>query len=329
MRRIGLAVVLAVSLILAPLATWAQTPAKVPRVSVVSFGHVDALVSRDGKAAFEAGLREAGWMPESTIAVKYYWANADRDQLARHVAEIVRSAPDLIVARTGQAQRAISGATSTIPIVLGGAADPVAQGFVKSLARPGGNVTGLSLQDRELVPKRIELLKEILPHLKRVAVLASPSSYFPWTPEANAAVRALGLDVQRLTIKSPAELPQAFSTIGRSRAGAVVVSSDGGATLDREISQLVSLAAAHRLPAIYAWRQHVESGGLMTYTIDLADVQRQAARYVDKILKGAKPADLPVEQPTKFELVINFQTAKALGLTIPQTLLQRADQVIQ
>jgi ABC-type uncharacterized transport system substrate-binding protein len=309
--------------------TWGQTSAQVPRVSVVSFGHADAQVSREGQAAFEAGLRELGWMPGSTIAVEYRWAAANNDQLARHVAEVIRSAPDLIVARTGRAQRAISEATKAIPIVLGGAADPVAQGFVKGLARPGGNVTGLSLQDRELIPKRIELLKEVLPRLQRVAVLASPSSFFPWTPEADAAARTLGLDVQRVVIRSAAELPQAFSTIGRGRAGAVVVSSDGGATLDREISQLVSLAAAHRLPAIYAWRQHVDAGGLMTYTVDLADVQRQAARFVDKILKGTKPADMPVEQPTKFELVINLNTARSLSLAIPPALLQRADRLIR
>src|SRR5262245_64870633 len=203
MRRIGLAVVLAVALV-APLATWAQTPSKVPRVSVVSFGHADARVSREGQTAFEKGLRELGWAPESTIVVEYRWADASREQLARHVAEVLRSAPDVIVARTGQAQRAIIQATKTIPIVLGGAADPVTQGFVKSIARPGGNVTGLSLQDRELVPKRVELLKELVPRLQRVAVLASPSSYFPWTPEADAAARVLGLNVRRVVIRSPA-----------------------------------------------------------------------------------------------------------------------------
>jgi len=328
MRLIGLAVVLAVALV-APLATWAQTPSKVARVSVVWFGHADAKISREGQTAFEKGLRELGWAPESTIVVEYRWADGSTEQLDKHVAEIARSAPDVIVARTGQAQRAIIQATKTVPIVLGGASDPVAQGFVKSLARPGGNVTGLSLQLNELIPKRIELLKEALPQLQRVAVLASPSLQFPWTAEADAAARVLGLDIQRVVIRSRGELPQAFSTISRGRASAVVISADGGATLDREISQLVSLAAAHRLPAMYAWRQHVEAGGLMAYAVDLADVQRQAARFVDKILKGAKPADLPVEQPTKFELVINLKTAKALGLAIPQSLLLQATEVIE
>jgi putative ABC transport system substrate-binding protein len=305
----------------------AQTVSKVPRVVVLSFGSAQAQISREGQAAFETGLRDLGWEPGSTISVEYRWAGASTDRLSRHVAEVLQLAPDVIVVRTGQAQRTITRATRAIPIVLGGAVDPEAQGFVKTLSRPGGNVTGLSLQLNELIPKRIELLKEAFPRLLRVGVLTSPST-FNWN-RADAAARVLGLEIQRLVIKSAAELAQAFSTIARSPASAVVVSSDGGATLDQEISQLVSLAAAHRLPTIYAWRQHVEAGGLMTYSVDLVDVQRQAARFVDKILKGAKPADLPVEQPTKFELIINLKTAKALGFTIPKSLLVQADQVIE
>jgi putative ABC transport system substrate-binding protein len=286
-------------------------------------------MSRDGQAAFESGLRDLGWTPGSTISVEYRWAAGNADQLAKHVAELVRSAPTVIVARTGEAQRAITRATRTIPVVLGGATDPEASGFVKSLSRPGGNVTGLSLQGDDLIPKRLELLKEAVPSLHRIAVLTSPSSAFAWTREAEAAARALSLEVQRVVTQSAGELPQVFSTISRSVASAVVVSSDGGGTLDREISQLVSLAARYRLPAIYAWRQHVEAGGLMTYTVDIANVQRQAARYVDKILKGATPADLPVEQPTKFELIINLKTAKALGLAVPPSVLLQADHIIE
>ena len=307
----------------------AQTPAPPPKVAVLSFGFAGGQISREGQAAFETGLRELGWTTGSTIAVEYRWADNNHEQLARHVAELVRSVPDVIVVRTGVAQQAVTRATTTIPIVLGGATDPVAQGFVQSLARPGGNVTGLSLQLAELLPNRIELLKEAVPKLQRVALLAGRTTSVPLTPGVDRAARVLGLEVQHVTISTAEELPQAFSTISRGQSGAVVVHADGGGPLDREITRVVSLAATHRLPAIYAWRQHVEAGGLMAFAVDIADIQRQTARFVDKILKGTKPADVPVEQPTRFELVINLSTARNLALTIPQSLLQRADHLIK
>ena len=328
MDRRALLIVLGSSLLVVRRAA-AQTPAKLPRVAVLSFGFAGSQISREGQAAVETGLRELGWTPGSTIAVEYRWADNNHEQLARHVAELVRSVPDVIVVRTGGAQQAVTRATTTIPIVLGGATDPVAQGFVQSLARPGGNVTGLSLQLAELIPKRIELLKEAVPKLQRVALLAGRATSVPLSPGIDRAARVLGLEVQHVTISTAEELPQAFSTISRGRSGAVVVHADGGGPLDREITRVVSLAGSHRLPAIYAWRQHVEAGGLMAFAVDIADIQRQTARFVDKILKGTKPAEIPVEQPTKFELVINLSTARNLALTIPQSLLQRADHLIK
>jgi putative ABC transport system substrate-binding protein len=307
----------------------AQTPAKLPRVAVLSFGFAGAPISAQGQAAFETGLRELGWTPGSTIAVEFRWADNNHQQLARHVAELVRSVPDVVVVRTGVAQQALTKATTTIPIVLGGATDPVAQGFVQSLARPGGNVTGLGLQLVELLPKRIELLKEAVPKLQRLALLTGRTISVPLTPDVDRAARALGLEVQRVTVSTAEELPQAFSTISRRQSGAVVVHADGGGPLDREVTRVVTLAATHRLPAMYAWRQHVDAGGLMAFAVDIADIQRQTARFVDKILKGTRPADIPVEQPTKFELVINLGTARSLALSIPQSLLQRADHLIQ
>jgi putative ABC transport system substrate-binding protein len=307
----------------------AQAPAKRSRVAVLSFGFAGAPISAQGQAAFETGLREIGWIPGSAITVEYRWADNNHEQLARHVAELVRSVPDVIVARTGVAQQAVTKATTTIPIVLGGATDPVAQGFVQSLARPGGNVTGLGLQLVELIPKRIELLKEAVPKLQRVALLTGRTISVPLRPSIDGAARALGLEVQHLTVSTAEELPQVFSTISRRQSGGVVVHADGGGPLDREVSRVVSLAATQRLPAMYAWRQHVEAGGLMAFAVDIVDIQRQTARFVDKILKGTKPADIPVEQPTKFELVINVSAARNLALTIPPSLLQRADHLIQ
>lgn len=308
----------------------AQPQAKLPRVAVLSFGFASAPISAQGQTAFETGLRELGWTVGSTITVEYRWADNNRERLARHVAELVRSVPDVIVVRTGVAQQAVAKATSTIPIVLGGATDPVAQGFVRSLARPGGNVTGLGLQLVELLPKRIELLKEAVPKLKRLALLTGRTISVPLTLDVvDRAARALGLEVQHITVSTAEELPQAFSTISRRQLGAVVVHADGGGPLDREVTRVVSLAATHRLPTMYAWRQHVEAGGLMALAVDIADIQRQTARFVDKILKGTKPADIPIEQPTKFQLVINLNAAGKLALTLPQSVLQRADHLIQ
>lgn len=307
----------------------AQTPAKPPRVAVLSFGFAGGQISRDGQTAFETGLRELGWTPGSTIAVEYRWADNNHEQLARHVAELVRSVPAVIVVRTGVAQQAVTRATTTIPIVLGGATDPVAQGFRPEpppawwqCHRPGPS-TGRTAPQADRAPEGGGTEAPALRTAGR------PHYLIPLTPGVDRAARVLGLEVQHVTISTAEELPLAFSTISRGRSGAVVVHADGAGPLDREITRVVSPAATHRLPAIYAWRQHVEAGGLMAFAVDIADIQRQTARFVDKILKGTKPSDIPVEQPTKFELVINLSTARNLALTIPQSLLHRADRLIK
>ena len=223
-------------------------------------------------------------------------------------------------------------ATRTLPIVFAAAADPVGSGLVTSLARPGGNVTGLSILAPELVGKCLELLKQAVPGVSRVAVLWQPGALGERTDKdmlkgAEVAARALGVRLQFVEARGPADFDRAFSDMTRARAGALTVLASTMFVNERR--RLVDLAAKNRLPAVYPWREFVDAGGLMSYGPNLADLFRRAATYVDKILKGAKPGDLPVEQPTKFELVINLKTAKALGLTIPPSLLQRADQVIE
>jgi putative ABC transport system substrate-binding protein len=213
--------------------------------------------------------------------------------------------------------------------VLSGAADPVATGFVKSLPRPGGNVTGFSLQIFELFAKQLEVLKQAVPKLQQVGVLVPPGVSSASSTAIDGAARLLRLKIQYATVASAAELPEAFSAMSRARAGAVMVTPGPGGPLDKEVKQLVALPAKHRLPTMYTWRYFVEAGGLMAYAVDLIDIYRQSARFVDKILKGTKPADIPVEQPSKFEFVINLKTARALGLAIPQPVLQRADRLIE
>jgi putative tryptophan/tyrosine transport system substrate-binding protein len=247
-------------------------------------------------------------------------------------AELVALKVDVIVTASTAAALAAKQATRTLPIVFAVAADPVADGLVTNLARPGGNVTGLSLLFPELVGKCLEQLKQAVPGVSRVAVLWQPGTYGERTEkdmlkEEDVAARALGVRLQVVEARSPADFDRAFSDMTRARAGALTVL--GGGMFFGERRRLVDLAAKNRLPAVYPQREYVDAGGLMAYGPSLADMYRRAATYVDKILKGAKPGDLPVEQPTKFDLVINLETAKALGLTIPPSLLSRADAVIQ
>jgi putative ABC transport system substrate-binding protein len=284
--------------------------------------------------AFHQGLRELGWVEGQNIAMESRYAEGRYERLPALAAELVRLKPDVIVAGITAAALAAKNVTRTIPIVVGVSLDPVGSGLVASLARPGGNVTGLSLMGVEITAKQMELLKEAVPKVSRVAVLrypGAPPSTHPTHPamvkEAERAARLLGIQLQVLAARGPEDFDSAFSAMARERAEALLVLPDAMFTLQR--TRLAELAAKHRLPAMYGLKEHAEAGGLIAYGADLRYNYRRAAAYVDKILKGAKPADLPVEQPMKFELVINMKTAKALGLTIPPSVLVRADHVIE
>ena len=250
------------------------------------------------------------------------------DRFPALAADLVRLKVDVIVAVGGRASQAAQQATRTIPIVMSVVIDPLGIGLVASRARPGGNVTGLSMMAPDLVGKQLEVLKEVVPKVSRVALLWNPANpgSAPQLREAEAAARALGVRLQTLEARVPQEIDSAFAAMTREGAGALVVLVD--AIFMNQRRQIVELAAKRRLPAIYGVREHAEAGGLMVYSANPLDLERRAATYVDKILKGAKPRDLPVEQPTKFELVINRRTAKAIGLTMPPSLLQRADRTI-
>jgi len=326
MRLIRLAVIL--SLILAPLAAGAQQAAKVPRIGFLSAA--TSGVSSPVLDAFRQGLRELGWVEGQNIVVDYRFTDRS-DRLPDLAAELVQLKVDIIVAEATQGVAAAKNATETIPIVMiSGSADPVGLGFIASLARPGGNVTGLSYSvGPEIVGKGLELLKEIVPKVRRVAILSNPAS--PVQPlfirEVKGAARSLGVQLQLLEVRGPNEFEGAFAAMATERVGALLVVADAVFIFHR--TRLADLAARSRLPAAYGTRASVEAGGLISYGPSVRDLFRRSATYVDKILNGAKPGDLPVEQPTKFELVINLKTAKALGLTIPQTILLQADQVIQ
>jgi len=326
--RAALTVVLALGILAGPLAAEAQQPAKTPRIGVLAVGSASDAALRF--EAFRQGLRERGWIEGQNVVLEYRWGDGRYDRLPDLAAELVRLKVDVIFAPGTAGLVAAQNATRTIPIVFATAADPLGRGIIASLARPGGNVTGLSFSvGFEIVGKQLEVLKEVVPKVSRVAVLGNPGSpaYGPMLREAQVAGRSLGVQLQVLEARGPNEFDRAFAAMVKQRAGALLVLADAAYIFDR--TPLAQLAAKSRLPAIYGLREHVEAGGLLAYGPNLSDLFRRAATYVDKILKGAKPADLPVEQPTKFELVINLKTAKALGLTIPRSLLLRADQVIE
>ena len=281
--------------------------------------------------AFRQRLRELGWVEGQNIVIDYRYAEGRVDRLPDLAAELVRLKVDLIVASAGtQAATAAKNATETIPIVMIYVRDPVGTGLIASLARPGGNVTGVSgSAGLELFAKQLELLKETVPKIRRVAILSNPDNAYHQLAirEVNVAARSLGVQLQLLEARGPNEFDGAFAAMAKERVGALLVLSD--AIFGSHRTRLADLAARSRLPAAFGVRDDVEAGGLMSYGPSFLDLFRRSAAYVDKILKGAKPADLPVEQPNKFELVINLKTAKTLGLTIPQSVLLRADQVIE
>ena len=318
------------SVLAAPLSTAAAQPReKVPRVGYLSPGSPSDLARQRRFEAFRQGLRELGYVEGQNIAIEPRWAEGKYARYSALAADLVRLKVDVIVAVGGRATQDAQQATRTIPIVMSVVIDPLGSGLVASLAHPGGNVTGLTIMASDLVGKQFEVLKEVVPKGSRVALLWNPANpgSAPQVREAEGAARALGMRLQTLEARDPQEIDSAFATMTKERAGALVVLSD--AILLNQRRQIAELAAKGRLPAVYTLREHAEAGGLMAYGANPLDLERRAATYVDKILKGAKPADLPVEQATKFELVINLKTAKALGLTIPPSLLQRADQVIE
>jgi len=317
-----------VGLLAAPLAAQAQPAGKAWRIGVLSAGSSSA--TREANIdAFKQGLRELGYVEGHNIVIESRWGAGKYESLRGLAAELVRLKMDVIVTVAVPAIRAAKEATSTIPIVMAVVVNPVATGLVASFARPGGNITGLSVRTPELVGKQLGMLKEIVPKASRVAVLWNPENpgNLPQLRAAELAAQTLGMRLQSLEARSPREIDAAFAAMTEEAAGAVVVLGD--VMFIDQRTRIAELAATRRLPAVYGQVEHVASGGLMAYAPSFRDNYRRAAVYVDKILKGAKPGDLPIEQAAKFTLVINLKTAKTLGLTIPPTLLLQADQVIE
>jgi len=316
------------SLLAAPLAAEAQPAGQVPRIgflSLTSPSDRPALLD-----AFRQGLRELGWVEGQNIVIDYRYAEGRVDRLPGLAAELVRLKVDLLLSWGTQGVTAAKNATGTIPIVMIAVRDPAGIGLIASLSRPGGNVTGVSgYAGLESVAKQLELLKETVPKVGRVAILSNPTNAYHQLAirELNVSARSLGVQLQLLEARGPNEFDGVFAAMANERVGALLVLSD--AMLNSHRTRLADLAARSRLPAAFGVRESVEAGGLMSYGPSFLDLFRRSATFVDKILKGAKPGDLPVEQPNKYELVINLKTAKALGLTIPPSLLQRADQVIE
>jgi ABC-type uncharacterized transport system substrate-binding protein len=306
----------------------AQQPTKVPRIGYLAAASLSANAART--EAFRQGLRDLGYVEGKNIFIEWRYAEGQFDRLPDLAAELVRLKADVIVAAGGiQAILAAKNATNAIPIVVTATSDPVADGLVASFARPGGTITGLSLGGPELYGKRLELLKETVPKVSRVTVFwYRPTKDVPsYMNEIHAAAQALGLQIQSVEVRTPNDFEGVFQTAAKGGARALTVSTHPIFTGNR--NRILDFAEKNRLPAIYPWREYAEDGGLMSYATNLSDLHRRAATYVDKILKGAKPAELPVEQPMKFEFIVNLKTAKQIGLTIPPNVLARADKVIR
>jgi putative tryptophan/tyrosine transport system substrate-binding protein len=328
MRLFGLAVVLAVSLILAPFAVEGQEAGKLARIGFLSVSPVPSSPSPN-RVAFMQGLRDFGWVEGSNLTIENRSANGKPERLPALTAELMRLKVDVIFAAEPVSAAAAKQVTTEVPIVFMSLGDPVAGGLVANLARPGGNLTGCAGMDPELAGKRLELLKQIVPRLVRVAFVTSPSN--PLNPahvrEAQKAATALGIRLQVVEVRDPDEFERALVVIAKDRPDALYIV--GNPNLFSQRPRVLGFVERTRLPAIWSESTWVTDGGLIGYAPNQPDMFRRGAWYVDRILRGTKPADLPVEQPTKFELRINLKTAKALGLTIPQSLLLRADQVIQ
>jgi putative ABC transport system substrate-binding protein len=327
MKRRAFVSVVGMSLLAAPLRLAAQPAQRVPHV-----GYLFSFIPAEGRPLWEAcrqGLRELGYVEGQNIVLVPRWADGRYERLPELAAELVQLRVDVIVSAATPASRAAKAATSSIPIVMVAIGEPVKTGLIVSLARPGGNITGVSLLTAELSGKRLDLLAQVVRNMPRVAILMNPDNpvHGVFLEETRVAAQKLGAQLRPLEARNPKEIEVGFDAAAGERATGLVVFDDPVLWSHRK--RIVALAAQRRLPAVYGYRDFADDGGLMSYGPDRIDHYRRSAAYVDKILRGAKPADLPVEQPTKFELVINTKTAKALGLTIPHSLLQQADQVIQ
>jgi len=311
-----------------PLAARAQQPAPVRRIGVLSPTAVDDQQDKVRLAAFQQRLQQLGWTEGHNVRIDYRFAVADPENYRKYAAELVTLAPDVILA-PGQSLPHLLQATRTIPIVFPIAADPVGSGLIESLSRPGGNATGFLVFEYDLCAKWLELLKEIVPGVTRAAVLRDPSNITGIGQFAviQSVARSVGVEVSPLNLRDADETGRAVTAFARSSNGGLIVAGSALASVQRNL--IIELAARHRLPAVYFERHFVASGGLISYGADQVDGYRRAAAYVDRILKGEKPADLPVQAPTKYELVVNLKTAKSLGLEMPPTLLARANEVIE
>jgi putative ABC transport system substrate-binding protein len=326
-KRRKIIIALGASALTAPFGSFAQQQSKVWRVGFLSSRSRPASLDTDVYGGFPRGMRELGYVEGKNLTIEWRFAENKHDRLTELAAELVQLKVNVIVAAGAIAIRAAQKATATIPIVMVNAADPVRDGFVKSLAHPGGNMTGLSHLSSELGPKQLQILHSMVSKLSRVAVLWDPANSASTLARIQAAAQKLGVKILPAGVRSASEIEKAFSEMAQEKAGGLVVAREGITV--QQVRQIAELAAKNRLPSISGISDYAEVGGLMSYGTNSADQFRRAASYVDRILKGAKPADLPVEQPTKFELVINRKTAKALGLTIPQSLLLSADKVIE
>jgi ABC-type uncharacterized transport system substrate-binding protein len=312
------------------LAVRAQQPDRVRRIGVLMASAADDSESQARIAAFLQGLKQLGWADGRNVRIDTRWATTDADDIRRHAAELAALAPDVLVAATGTATAApLLQATRTVPIVFVLVIDPVGAGFVASLARPGGNATGFTMAEYGLSAKWLELLKEIAPSMTRAAVLRDPAiaSGIGQFGAVQAVAPSLGVELSPIDARDAPEIERAVTAFARSGNSGLIVTPSPVANRHRDL--IITLAARHRLPAVYAWRYMAAAGGLVSYGPDSIDQYRRAAGYVDRILKGEKPADLPVQAPTKYEVVINLKTAKALGLDIPTTVLSRANEVIE
>jgi putative tryptophan/tyrosine transport system substrate-binding protein len=327
MRLIGLTVVFAVSLILAPLAAEAQQTGKVPHIGYLATG--TAAANAGFRKAFTDGLRDHGWIEEKNILIEYRWEGAGRLPLDALAAELVRRPLDAILAVNTPAALATKRTGTMLPVVFATVSEPVAIGLVDGLPRPGRNFTGLTTINRELMAKRLEILKETIPGLTRVGYLANPGYevHKAQLAEMSRASRGLGLTLHLAEVRTPSEFADAFARLAADRVGALIVQQDDLFISNRAL--VIEAANHRRLPAMYIASLHPRSGGFMSYGANAEDLYRRAAEYMDRILRGAKPSDLPVERPTKFEFTINLKTAKALGLTIPPTVILQADHVIE
>jgi putative ABC transport system substrate-binding protein len=326
----GLVGAIAFLALTAPVATTAQQAGRVPRVGVLAEGTRDTSRASASLSRFADGLREHGYVPGTSVTLEARFAEHRLERLGELAAELVRLPVDVVVAFSERGAMAVKQATTTTPIVMVLGVDPVRQGLIDTLARPGGNVTGLTVDPGpEIIAKRLQLLREIVPGVRTVALLTEslPEGRTERFKPLEEAAQRLSVSLIRLEVRRPEELASTFAAISKSDARAILVS--GASMLYFARREVSGLALKHRMPAIYPLRDYVEAGGLVSYGVDFPDLSRRAAGYVARILKGAKPGDLPVEQPTKFELVINASTANALGLAIPQSLLLRADEVIK